>query len=146
MNVGRWLVVVTLLAPGCACGDDFADFRIPDHRLRLWDVQLSGGANRRNTGFGTVEDKDYQAFGASSTSAFWLHDSENRSTLFSLDFQGAGNRGRNNARTTDMGENSFEQRSVRELARLIASDRWYPSGGPVAAGDAGGGRVSSLRP
>ena len=131
MYVGRWLVLITLLAPAFAFADDFADFRIPDHHIRLWDVRLSGSADRNKFADSASQRWSYDASGSTGSSALWLRDSEDHRASLSLDLRLDGTRQSQKAED-GLGESRTSGRFVREFSRLFVSDRRYLGSSRVA--------------
>lgn len=132
---GRAALFCLWLFPTAASADEFADFRIPEHRVFSWTGDLSGSASHGKSSLNENGD----ASGSVSTSISWLHDSDPWLSSFLLQLQGNGLRSNaENDQVVYVGfglpplHESTHRRSAAEQWRIAASDRRYPIHVPVA--------------
>ena len=120
---GRWSLLL-LLSPGMSAADSFEDFRIPEHKVFSWTGNLTAAASQVDQSsfsrrkFGTAQ-------GRLGTSASWLHDSDPRLTIFSVETNAAGQRGTND-QDGPFGSGTSRRRSLSESWSMSLTERRYP--------------------
>ena len=132
MKIGRWLTVLIMLAPTLVSADEFADFRIPDHRFEVWKASLSGSAQRTRQGDATFESKSSSTGASTGTSFLWIHDSELRRTEVSAQGAFSANRYESTAKGNTFGDTRNWQHSGTESVRGEALQRSYLGQAPLA--------------
>lgn len=138
------MLAVAVPAGAQRMDDDFADFRIPDHRWRVGTLGASGSYSRSRASYGDVIPQGTRGElfrGDASGSAMWQRDSDpvQHTLRVDADTYGARQWSRSHAeRPPDFSVSSFnENRTVAEVARVRASWRRYPTRVPFALGVSG---------
>jgi hypothetical protein len=136
-------LVASVLLPGLAfapnaSADDFADFRIPEHRVVDWRASLSAEGGRSSFGNeGLMGTRSRRIYGSFSSAASWLWDSDPSRTAISLD---AGANGSGDWTETHEAPFYFpgfarsrwsELRRVGERWGTSLSHRRYPWSAPI---------------
>lgn len=125
-------IAVVLVTAGAAAADEFDDFRIPEHSLHDWrlELQVNGARTKRNDPYELDED----VRGRGTTFFRWLSDSDPAftSAIVALTGEGIGEWSHNHS-LPPFPEASVdrEARYVAETWRVSAFTRRYPWDAPL---------------
>jgi hypothetical protein len=131
-RISRFAILVVALAVARAdraAGDEFADFRIPDHKVFSLTGDVAATASSNENAF-LGDGKSGVVAGTLSTSAFWMRDSDPLLRRWSVNVLANGDRAGSEARDA-FATSETRRRRVQEQWALSFGERRYPFRRPL---------------